>query len=77
MLILPSNKTVITFHDCGILLNNHGLKRIVFYMFWYKLPLIKAKYITTISYLVYRQLCRIHGGARENIKIIFNPLGYV
>jgi len=77
MLVLPSKKTVITFHDCGILLNNKGLKRKIFYLFWYKLPLKKSIYITAISEIVFRQLCRIHVEAKEKIHVIFNPISYV
>ncbi len=77
MLILPSKNTVITFHDCGIILNNEGIKRKVFFYLWYKLPLRKALYITTISELVFRQLCRIHKEARNKTHIIYNPLSYV
>lgn len=77
MLVLPAYRTVITFHDCGILLNNSGIKRCIFYLFWYKLPLSKALYITTISTIVFRQLCRIHKSAKHKIHVIYNPLGYV
>jgi hypothetical protein len=77
MLILPARKTVITFHDCGILLNNKGFKRKIFYIFWYKLPLKKSLYITAISEIVFRQLCRIHTEAKFKTSIIPNPLSYV
>ena len=77
MMVLPSNKTVITFHDCGILLNNTGLKRKIFYFFWYKIPLKRALYITVISEIVKRQLCRIEGSALIKIYVIPNPISYV
>ena len=77
MLVLPKRKTIVTFHDCGILIRNRGIKKIIFYLFWYKLPLSRAIYITTISEIVFRQLCRIHLKARNRIHIIYNPISYV
>lgn len=42
-------KTIVTVHDCGTLDRLHGLKRFIFKLFWYQLPLNHAAAITVVS----------------------------
>jgi len=46
---LPPSKTVLTIHDCGFMNHPSRLARAVLWLFWLKLPVKQAKFVTTIS----------------------------
>ena len=75
MLGLPSNNTVITFHDLGIINKSRGLKKILFSFFWYYLPTKKAKYITCISNFTKEELIKHTKCSPDKIYVIHNPIG--
>ena len=48
-IFLKKEKTINTFHDCYKLRKFSGIKKKIFKFFWFYLPLISSKYITTVS----------------------------
>ena len=48
-LFLNKNKTINTFHDCYNLRNYNGLKKIIYKLFWFYIPIKKSRYITVVS----------------------------
>lgn len=73
-LILPSNKTVLTIHDLGILSIRKGLRRFVLKKLLFDLPVKKLKYITTISEATKAELIFYTKCRSEKIRVIENPL---
>ncbi|WP_234736339.1 glycosyltransferase family 4 protein [Tellurirhabdus bombi] len=77
ILCLPKyKKVVLTIHDCVLLhrLSKYTLKYWVYYFFWYKLPMIRADVITTISEKTKQDLLKISEKITDKIKIIYNPI---
>lgn len=48
-LFLPRLKTVLTIHDIRNVFNYKGVKGFLYKLLWFKLPLLKLKYVTYIS----------------------------
>jgi len=72
-LFLSKNKTILTIHDCNHLQKKfRGVKKIIFELFWFKLPVKRSKYITVISEYSKNQLISILGYTPENLTIIPN-----
>jgi glycosyltransferase involved in cell wall biosynthesis len=71
---LPSNNTVITFHDLGILKDSKGFKKLFLWFFWYYLPVKKAKYITCISTTTKNELVNSVKCNEDKIIVIHNPI---
>lgn len=72
-LFLPTNKTVLTIHD-----TNHyefdlkGIKKWLFGLLIYKLPIANVKYVTVVSEHTKRNLIRFFGISEHKIKVIPN-----
>jgi hypothetical protein len=73
-LLFQRKKTILTVHDCTLLDNNHGLKKFIYYIFWFKLPYYKSKYITTISGYTKDRLVEVAKFSPKRISIIPDPL---
>ncbi len=58
-LLTPMTKTVITIHDCVILQRGKGIKKFIFWLLWYRLPLSFANAITVISEQTKRELLSV------------------
>ncbi|MGD9843279.1 MAG: glycosyltransferase, partial [Steroidobacteraceae bacterium] len=48
-LLTPFTRTIITIHDCGMLKRGKGLKRLILWLLWFRLPMAFASAITVIS----------------------------
>ncbi len=57
-LFLPSDRTVLTIHDCDALERLSGMKRWLLRLFWFELPVRRARCVTVISAETKRQLQR-------------------
>ena len=68
-IFLDKNKTINTFHDCYNLRHYIGLKKIIFKLFWFYIPIKKSKYITTISDFTKREL-KVLLNTNKEIKVI-------
>ena len=70
-LFLKRKRTVLTIHDLVSVKNNKGLKKFIIDLCWYRLPLLKLKYITVnrkTKELVNRY------PAKNKIIVIENPV---
>lgn len=73
ILSLIGCKSVLTIHDTDLYDNTVlGLKKIFFYFFWYKLPLLFASKIVCISSETKRNVQRFT--RRKDIYVIYNPV---
>jgi glycosyltransferase involved in cell wall biosynthesis len=49
VLLLPKNKTILTIHDIESLQRKYWLTNYLLKLFWLRIPIAKAKYVTVIS----------------------------
>jgi glycosyltransferase involved in cell wall biosynthesis len=73
-LLLPREKTILTIHDCASLERLNGLKRWLFKLVWFDLPIHRVKYVTLISEEAKRQLQRHINVAAEKLHVIPNTV---
>jgi glycosyltransferase involved in cell wall biosynthesis len=71
-LFLNKNKTILTIHDCVSVIHSTSLKRIIIILFWYKLPLKRVQYVTTISEKSKKELLSFVNFPEERIIVIPN-----
>jgi len=74
MLALPSKNTILTIHDCHMYKKKKGLRRLLLFLFWLKIPVWKAKVITTISEDSKKDIINITNCDPKKIQVIGNPL---
>ncbi len=71
---LKKGKTIITVHDIGYYENNlKGIKKYIFGLLWYKLPMKRVSAITTISTFTKNKLINHFNIPSNKINVIFNP----
>jgi glycosyltransferase involved in cell wall biosynthesis len=73
-LVLPSEKTVLTIHDVGILHIRSGLRRYILKKLLFDLPIKKLKYITAVSEVTKNEIVYYTKCKAEKIRVIENPL---
>jgi len=68
---LKNRKTILTIHDCEKLMSSdYGfIKKIIYKFFWFALPKVRCKYITTISEESKKNLS-IYAGISKNVIVI-------
>lgn len=71
---LPSEKTIQTVHDLGILDNRTGLRRSVLSRLFFRAPARRARRTVAISEATRESLIRITGGSLDRIVVIPNPV---
>lgn len=71
---LPSERTVLTVHDLGILRQRTGLRRKLIEWFFFKLPGRRLKYLTAVSEFTKSEFSSLKGIKPEKIRVIKNPL---
>jgi glycosyltransferase involved in cell wall biosynthesis len=71
-LAIRRRRCVLTVHDLGYLDRLRGMRKRVFSLTWYGLPLRWAGYVTAISYETKRQIEREFPGAARVIEVIPN-----
>lgn len=72
---LPKWKTVLTVHDVGHYeVTLKGLKRLVYGLFWWTLPLRNVRQIVAISKFTRERLITNFNIPSENIEVIYDPL---
>jgi glycosyltransferase involved in cell wall biosynthesis len=73
---LPANKTILTIHDLGHFeVTLKGLKKWVYWFFWWALPLRKAKTFTTVSSFTKSKVLQYFKWLKsEQVNVVFNPL---
>jgi glycosyltransferase involved in cell wall biosynthesis len=74
VLALPKKSTVLTIHDLVFLESQRGIKRFFLRWLYLKLPVSRAKYITTISEKSKKEIV-LHGKcSQDKIIVIPNPV---
>ena len=71
---LERKRTVLTIHDCVTLERLRGLRRWVFWFFWYWLPANRCAVITVISESTKQQLLRYLRCDPDKIRVIHCPV---
>ncbi|WP_080054434.1 glycosyltransferase family 4 protein [Spirosoma aerolatum] len=73
-LALPASRTVLTIHDCGPLkkFRNRPLRYVAFWLFWYYLPVRRARYVTVVSEKTRQELIRYLGQIAEKAVVVAN-----
>jgi glycosyltransferase involved in cell wall biosynthesis len=72
--IFLGNNTVLTIHDCGSIPHYRGIKRFLYKLFWYRLPILCSKYITVISEATREAVEREFGKLGRKLVVIHNCL---
>lgn len=70
--LLPTNRTLLTVHDCGMLENNRGIKRLLIWFFWFWLPEKLCAEIVVISEATKQQLLKYLTCDPKKIRVIYN-----
>ena len=73
-LVLPTNKTVLTFHDLTILDFRTGVRRWLIERLYFVWPARRLKYLTAISEATKNSLVELARIPPEKVKVIENPL---
>jgi glycosyltransferase involved in cell wall biosynthesis len=73
-LVLPANRSILTIHDLVFLHTYKGVRRMFLKWIFLDLPVIKAKYITTISEKAKQEIIINTGCNPNKIKVIPNPV---
>ena len=73
-LILPSNRTVLTVHDAGILNIRSGLRRYILKKLLFDFPVRKLKFITAVSEATKKEIVLHTKCPASKIRVIENPL---
>lgn len=72
--LLKRKNTVLTIHDAGNISELRGIKKYLFKLLWFYLPLKKLKYITVISEKSKKELVELFPWAENKITVIPNCL---
>jgi glycosyltransferase involved in cell wall biosynthesis len=73
-LVLPSDRTILTVHDAGILRIRSGLRKYILKKLLFDLPIKKLKYITAVSEMTKKEIVYYTKCDAEKIRVIENPL---
>lgn len=71
---LDSRRTVLTVHDLVSLERMKGVKRLLFWLFWYWLPVARSRVVVTISESTRQALIRSLRCRPEKIVVVHNPV---
>lgn len=74
-LALPGNRTILTIHDCGFMLQLKGFKRWMMQKFWLKLPVEHVAFITCVSEATKRDIIRYTNCNPDKIFVIPTVIG--
>tara|TARA_B100000809_G_scaffold226092_1_gene237513 strand:+ start:1999 stop:2976 length:978 start_codon:yes stop_codon:yes gene_type:complete len=72
-LFLPTKKTILTIHDTNYYeFHLTGIKKWIFGLLFYKLPILNVKYVTVVSEHTKNNLIKFFGINPQKIKVISN-----
>lgn len=74
-LLCSSAKIIVTVHDCVVLRRGTGIKRLVLWLLWFRLPLALADAITVVSEQTRREVLRTVSLPPGKITVIPNHVG--
>lgn len=73
-LFLAKRRTLLTIHDCCHLERLCGIKRFLYYLFWFWLPVLRAGLVSTVSESTRQQLLSHIACDPRKIRVIHNPV---
>ena len=73
-LFLPRKRTILTIHDCEMIHRTTGLKRLILWLFWFRLPVARAVTVVAISQTTRADIEALLGGGDHRIEVIENPV---
>jgi glycosyltransferase involved in cell wall biosynthesis len=73
---LPRRGSIITIHDCISLERHRGVRRALYWLFWYWLPLRRAEHVTVVSNYTREALERWVPGVSVRVSVIPPPLAH-
>lgn len=71
-IFLNKDKTILTIHDMAAVNSLKGLRRTIYKLFWFYLPIKKLKYITAISEKTRDEIIRIYPQFKKKIRVVPN-----
>ena len=73
-LALPGSQTVLTIHDCSTLVKNRNrpLRYAFFWLFWYYLPIRRARVVTVVSEKTREELIQCVGRIARKAVVVAN-----
>ena len=74
-IMLPKDKSVLTIHDIGHLeLTLKGVKRLVYKLLWWTLPLAKVKLVSTVSDFTNKKVLEFFKQLKPDmVRTVYNP----
>lgn len=73
-LLMNGSKTILTIHDFVILKRSSGVMFLIYYFFWYYLPILKVRHITVISNQIKNEFIELFPFAEHKVQVIYNPI---
>ena len=71
-LFMRRSRTVLTIHDLASLNRLNGWRRSFYWLFWVRLPIRRASYVTTVSEFTQSEIKAALGGDPQNLEVIPN-----
>jgi glycosyltransferase involved in cell wall biosynthesis len=72
---LDSRKTILTIHDCVSLHRLQGMKRRIFKLLWYDLPVSRSRVVVAISQFTADELNMLVPRSAGKTRVIYDPVG--
>ena len=73
-LALPKRRTLLTIHDCTLLMHRSGIRRAVLRLLWYVWPCSHSSLISVISASTSQELSRFVVCSLDKLQIIHDPV---
>ncbi len=74
---LRKKGTILTIHDCSTLERLGGLRKVLFFFFWYWLPEKRVSLISAVSEATKVELLRYLKCSAEKIRVIHDPVSHM
>ena len=71
-LFMEKKRTIITIHDVMPLYKSDGFRKLFFKWVWFKLPIARAGYVTTVSNMTKNEIVKYVGCQPSKIRVIYN-----
>lgn len=73
-IVLPRKKSVISIHDFGLVMESHGIKKVIALLFWFFIPLHRCSMITANSKKTYEEMLIYMPHYKKEVTIIPPPI---
>lgn len=70
-LFFRKNKNIVTILDCGLLYDTKGFAHFLYKLFWFTIPVKRAKYVVAISQATKNEILRYVKCDLDKIKVIY------